>query len=425
LLRINTGNIEFSSLFAPKPQGMTAADDWTKEMSTKGFPEIKQIYALYGKADEVFLSDHTEFGHNFNAVSRKAMYELVNRVFGLSADVNERDYVRSTTEELSVWNSEHPRPESGDAFERKLLKHWHTDNQSLIAQQLPTDSISHADFQSFMRVSLSSIFGRSFNEERNTENDLEFEQSEKLERDQYYFFSGKINKTTRGEIIPVRLLYPKLWNQEVVIWTSEKGKHMVADSTGDPTDEAKRLLNQGFAVIGADLFMQGDFVEDGQPVTQGSKVEEKRESAAYSFGYNHSLFAQRAHDIISIVAFAKSHDRNPSAVHLVAIDKTGPIAAAARALCGVNVERAVIHTHGFRFGNVTDYLGIDFVPGAAKYGDLDGMLAVAAPGQLLMVGEGQIPPMTAQAYKAVGGSASVRLQKEVDLPQVVDWLSGK
>jgi hypothetical protein len=34
LLRVNTGNIEFAALFAPKPQGMTCANDWTKEMST-------------------------------------------------------------------------------------------------------------------------------------------------------------------------------------------------------------------------------------------------------------------------------------------------------------------------------------------------------------------------------------------------------
>jgi hypothetical protein len=38
LLRVDTGNIEFAGLFAPKPQGMTSANDWTKEMATKGFP---------------------------------------------------------------------------------------------------------------------------------------------------------------------------------------------------------------------------------------------------------------------------------------------------------------------------------------------------------------------------------------------------
>ncbi|MFO7907988.1 MAG: acetylxylan esterase, partial [Pirellulaceae bacterium] len=32
LLRVDTGNVEFAALFAPKPQGMNSANDWTKEM---------------------------------------------------------------------------------------------------------------------------------------------------------------------------------------------------------------------------------------------------------------------------------------------------------------------------------------------------------------------------------------------------------
>jgi dienelactone hydrolase len=37
LLRVDTGNVEFAALFAPKPLGMTTANDWTKQMSTKGW----------------------------------------------------------------------------------------------------------------------------------------------------------------------------------------------------------------------------------------------------------------------------------------------------------------------------------------------------------------------------------------------------
>ena len=34
LLRVDTGNVEIAGLFAPKPQAMSAANDWTKEMMT-------------------------------------------------------------------------------------------------------------------------------------------------------------------------------------------------------------------------------------------------------------------------------------------------------------------------------------------------------------------------------------------------------
>src|SRR5690606_13436079 len=66
LLRIGTGNVEFAGLFAPKPLGLTAADDWTKEMETKGFPELRQLYELFGASQNVMLWANLQFGHNYN-----------------------------------------------------------------------------------------------------------------------------------------------------------------------------------------------------------------------------------------------------------------------------------------------------------------------------------------------------------------------
>ena len=40
-LRVGTGNVEIAALIAPRPLGMTAADDWTKEIATKGLPELQ------------------------------------------------------------------------------------------------------------------------------------------------------------------------------------------------------------------------------------------------------------------------------------------------------------------------------------------------------------------------------------------------
>ena len=45
-----------------------------------------------------------------------------------------------------------------------------------------------------------------------------------------------------------------------------------------------------------DLFYQGEFLEDGQPVSETRRVENPREAAAYTFGYNPSLFAHRVHE---------------------------------------------------------------------------------------------------------------------------------
>ena len=58
---------------------MSAANDWTKEMTTKGFPELQQHYRLFDAEDNVMLISRTEFGHNYNAVSRHAMYHWFNK----------------------------------------------------------------------------------------------------------------------------------------------------------------------------------------------------------------------------------------------------------------------------------------------------------------------------------------------------------
>src|SRR3569833_58009 len=130
LLRVDTGNIEFAGLFAPKPQGMTTANDWTKEMSTKGFPELKQLYALLGAPENVMLNRGEHFPHNYNAVSRTAFYTWLNRHFhlGFTEPVVERAYEPLTPGQLSVWDAEHPAPQAADPeFERHLLK-WFTED---------------------------------------------------------------------------------------------------------------------------------------------------------------------------------------------------------------------------------------------------------------------------------------------------------
>ena len=66
--------VEFAGLFAPKPQGMTAANDWTKEMATKGFPELQALYKLFGADKNVQLFANTHFQHNYNYVSRAAFF---------------------------------------------------------------------------------------------------------------------------------------------------------------------------------------------------------------------------------------------------------------------------------------------------------------------------------------------------------------
>jgi hypothetical protein len=398
-LRVGTGNIEFAALFAPKPQGMTTADDWTKEMSTKGFPELKVHYERLGAPENVMLHDRTEFAHNYNLPSRQAFYGWLNKHFklGLPEPIEERPFERLTTEQMTVWDAEHPKPESGDAYEKKLTAQIHAADQAQLAKLQPTDEKSLAEWRKIAGGGIDAILGRTLPDAK----DLGFEQTEESDQGTYVRMAGLLKNKTHGEELPVAYLVPKTWNGRAVIVLSEKGKAALFADDGAPSAEAKPLLEAGAAVIGVDLLFQGEFLTDGQPVTKNRIVNNPREFAGYTYGYNDALIAQRAHDVQTVVAFVKLVGEPPKSIELIAEDGTGPIAALALPGCNGAVNRATINTHGLRFGKLTDHLDVNFLPGGAKYGDLPGILALAAPTALTLRGEtAESAALTAQAYEA-------------------------
>ncbi len=125
LLRVGTNNIELAALFAPKPQAAIGADDWTHDVVTRGLPELKAIYGLYGAADRVDAKKFA-FEHNYNQVSREYMYGWFNRALGLGRPepVREAPFAAVPPAELAVFDSAHPRP--ADAKESPALRQYLT-----------------------------------------------------------------------------------------------------------------------------------------------------------------------------------------------------------------------------------------------------------------------------------------------------------
>jgi hypothetical protein len=74
--------------------------------------------------------------------------------------------------------------------------------------------------------------------------------------------------------------------------------------------------------------------------------------------------------------------------------------AAARAVAGDAIDQAAVDTGGFRFGKLVDFRDPQFLPGGAKYLDLPGMLARAAPRPLWLAGESGDLSLVNQAYRA-------------------------
>lgn len=399
LLRVNTGNIEFAALFAPKPQGMTTANDWTKEMSTKGFPELKQLYELLGAPNNVMLQRAEHFPHNYNAVARSAFYTWLNQHFklGFKVPVIERDYEVLTRDQLTVWDAAHPAPKAADpAFERSLLK-WLSDDAD---KQLQASAASADSLKTAIGPAVEVLVGRTLA----NAGTAEWQLKNKQDRGTYVDMNGLLRNKTHNEELPVVWLYPKNWNGRAVVWLDDAGKSCLYNADGSVKPAVLKLVNAGATVLGADLLYQGEFLADAQPVKQTKTVANPREFAGYTLGYNSALCAQRVHDVLTLVNYLKSAEvaghPKPSSIDVAGFGNMGPIVALARAVSGDVITRAAVSTGGFRFGKVLDYRDPQFLPGGAKYLDVPGILSLSAPRPLWVSGEGAEPALVANIYKA-------------------------
>jgi hypothetical protein len=353
-------------------------------METKGFPELKKLYELVGAPQNVALWPHLNFGHNYNAVSRAHIYGWFNEHFhlGLPAEkLVEREYPLLKQEQLTVWDAEHPAPPGGDDFERKLLKWWNDDAQAQIAKAPDQGS-------SINGPAWRALIGWSGPKEAKLESPTEV----KVEGGgkEYHASLGVFTAGDGSSALPVIGIVPAKPDHRSVLWLTERGKAGLFTPEGNLRPEVCRLLEAGVAVAGADLFGQGEFQADGQPLEKTRRVKNPREAAAFTFGYNPALFAQRVHDICTILSYRPTNVK-PEPRSVIALDGTGPLAAVALAILPDKVDSAAIETGAFRFGKVLDLQSPSFLPAAAKYGDLPGALRLAKPqaGRLLVLGEGE------------------------------------
>jgi dienelactone hydrolase len=411
-LRLGTGNIELAGLIAPRPLGMTGANDWTKEIETKGLPQLKALYRLYGAEDRVMAKCFPQFPHNYNQVSREVMENFFNEhlKLGLPSPVRERPFVPVPPKELSVYDEQHPRPkdEVGADGVRKVLTEW---SQSDLAYMTPTDAKKLAQFRSIIGTALHAMIldhQPAVDEVETSEVGPKEEQDGRIAR--------KLLLSRRGwhEAIPAYGVRGPEHDGTVVIWIHPRGKaSLFAD--GKLVPEAQAILDRKAAILAVDVFGTGEL--DVKP-----KVNEKY--AGFTFGYNRSFVAEQVHDILTAIAAVKGHPQAKS-IHLVGWESAGPWVVMAKALAGDAVTRTAADMNGFRFDAIKSPADPMMLPGALKYGGMAGFAALCAPGEILMhnhrhTSTGKYVP---DAYRAAGADAKLRREPlKLSGEKVVEWL---
>jgi hypothetical protein len=89
------------------------------------------------------------------------------------------------------------------------------------------------------------------------------------------------------------------------------------------------------------------------------------------------------------------------------------------------INKVAIGTGGFRFASLTDAYDPMLLPGAVKYGDVPGLLALIAPSSLWLSGEGATAPsIVAKSYEANTGAqlTSYSGPPNNEAAEAVKWL---
>jgi len=413
-LRVGTGNIELAGLFAPKPLGMSGANDWTIDIERKGLPELKELYKLYGVEDRVLARCFPQFGHNYNQVSREVMYNWFNKhlKLGLAEPVVEKPFKPVPPKELSVYDESHPRP--ADTVDAARLRQYMTEqSDKQIEALVPKDETGLAEYRRIFGAALRAMIHDEYPVADQVE---EIRQGEMEKHDGYSSRRFFLTRKGQNERIPALGLLPPEFDGTVVVWIHPRGKASLFQD-GQLVPAAKHIIDRKSAILAVDVFGTGELSLE-KPFAVDPKY------AGFTFGYNRTLLAERVHDILTATAFAKNYDKVKT-VHLVGFEKAGPWVLLARGLCGDVVARTAADGNDFRFDKVRTTDDEMMLPGALKYGGLPALAALAAPGELYVhndrgTGSGQ---WLKAMYEAAGAKdKNQRTSEKAADEKVVEWL---
>lgn len=451
LLRIGQGNIEIAAVAAPRPLGLTSADDWTRTFRERGWPDLVDVYRLAGAPDAVEAHFDLQFPHNYNAVARGHLLRFLARHFELDpAAAEERDFEFLPAERLTVWDDAHPAPAGdavGPAHERAVCRAWTAATAAVVDPLVsPADAATLAEARRVIGTGWGVILGRRVP----AATEIAFEATSKAARNsgalagEVTTTAGLVRLTTRSESVPVAVITPANFNGTVVVMPHPQGKDGLYEAEGPaagrPRPIVEQLLGRGCEVIAADLFGQGEFTPDGEPLRGNPRVsypgfydtpeERWRLDPVYTYGYNDAVFVRRVHDLLTLTAFARGlHGQDDCRVALVGIESAGHWVLATLAAAGEQaaVDRAVVSLDGFRFANVPSVWHADFVPGGLAYGDVAGLLAIAAPARLMLADpDDAMRAAATAAWTAAGSPARLRaIATAADAADWLDWLAAE
>jgi dienelactone hydrolase len=417
LLRVGINNVELAATFAPRPQAMSAANDWTVDLETRGLPELRAIYKLYDpkNVDSLIAAKHFPFPHNYNQVAREMMYGWMSKHLrlGPSGSVPEKPFTPVPPEELSVYDKDHPRPD--DAADAAGVRNAMTEQSDRQLAELAKDP---AKYRAVIRTALQAMIA----DVPPTRTDIRIARTSGPQWAKHVIIEKGLaqRKDNSAGGVPFVAAIPTEWDGRVVIWAHPDGKSSVLDGEGKPVEAVTRILASKAAVLTADLFMTGELSPSDKAVITISPTHAPQSNPVYSgfhFGYNRSTLANRTADLLTLVALARNW-QGTKEIRIVGVGKAGPWVLLAKALAGDGISRTAVDLDQFDFDKVTEPTDPMMLPGALKYGGIYGFVPSCTGGKTLITNARK----TGQWDRAAGTEGVTLEEKPRDAAALVAWV---
>jgi dienelactone hydrolase len=412
-LRIGINNIALAAVFAPKPMALSGAKDWTVNIETKGYPELKQVYSFYGKKENVLAKAYPQFGHNYNKVAREMMYEWFNRhlKLGHKSPIKERDFRPASIQELSVFDKTHPAPKDAKSA-TELRKYLTQISDKQFTSLVPKTKANVKKYRDVVGTATRMMFGDEPGRSQTTTSPNRFKPTV---LDVVLLAKAVISRKGINERVPVMGIIPKVPKKpgkvSAVFWLNHSGKKHLFTEKGKLNAAALNISKKGLAIASADLFGTGEFLSEGKPFKNIMNAG----YAGFSTGYNRPLIANRVRDLLTVNSQTAI---GTSRYVVVGSGKAGPWTLLAAARMKIKPAKLIVDLNGFSFSQIKKNTHPNFLPGALKYGGIGGLAALVAPTELVLYGTKDVPkeelaPLI-QMYKVTGGKLTLHPGKLTD-----------
>ncbi len=411
-LRIDTDNMEFGALSAPRPMLMVSATgDWTRDSERIEYPAIASVYELLGARDRVA---HVQFpyGHNYNRPSREAVYKF----FGKWLPKAHRPDAQSLTE-LQGFEID---PGRLLVFSRRLPPEGALDAQGVAnmliknrAEELAKARPERADQIENYRKLFGPVYRAALMAAPPAAEDLRWWHAGPSASASKGYEKVVISRKSVGDHVPALLARPSGTMRGAALIVHPEGSQAALGSAASPSALARDLLKRGFLLLSVDTFQTGE-----------ARDSSRKAEAEYFPCYNRTDNMQRVQDILTALAWLEAAWK-PGRISVVGQASAGLWCLLARPLLRKDYAVAA-DAAGFDASKDESYVEKLYVPLLRRAGDFDSAAWLAPASLLLLHNTGGRFARGAfqQAFALQGASDRLRIS-EAGLPdsEIAAWLS--